>query len=175
MASLKLAVNGKTHDVEVEPECPLLYVLHDQLGLNNPRFGCGLGQCGACTVIVDGRAVRSCMLPVSRAAGKDIVTLEGLFEEVVGEIAEGPTGVPPVYRDPQGRLRVRGTMRVDEVGQEFDIDLEHEDVESVSGLVLALLGRTPQVGDSVRYDRLLFEVTVVKGHGVEECAVSLIS
>ena len=104
-----------------------------------------------------------------------IVTLEDLFEEVVGEIAEGPTGLPPVYRDPQGRLRVRGTMRVDEVGQEFDIDLEHEDVESVSGLVLALLGRTPQVGDSVRYDRLLFEVTAVKGHGVEECAVSLVS
>lgn len=103
-----------------------------------------------------------------------IVTLEDLFEEVVGEIAEGPAGLPPTYRDPQGRLRVRGTMRVDEVGQEFDIDLEHEDVESVSGLVLTLLGRTPAVGDSVRYDRLLFEVTVVKGHGVEECAVSLI-
>jgi CBS domain containing-hemolysin-like protein len=104
-----------------------------------------------------------------------IVTLEDLFEEVVGEIAEGPASVPPVYRDPQGRLRVRGTMRVDEVGQEFDIDLEHEDVESVSGLILTLLGRTPAVGDSVRYDRLSFEVTAVKGHGVEEAAVSLIS
>jgi CBS domain containing-hemolysin-like protein len=104
-----------------------------------------------------------------------IVTLEDLFEEVVGEIGEGPVGLPPVYRDPQGRLRVRGTMRIDEVGQEFDIDLEHEDVESVSGLVLTLLGRTPAVGDSVRYDRLLFEVTAVKGHGVEECAVSLLS
>ena len=103
-----------------------------------------------------------------------IVTLEDLFEEVVGEIAEGPAGAPPVYRDPEGRLRVRGTMRVDEVGQEFNIDLEHEDVESVSGLVLTLLGRIPEVGDSVRYDRLLLEVTAVKGHGVEECAVSLI-
>jgi CBS domain containing-hemolysin-like protein len=102
-----------------------------------------------------------------------IVTLEDLFEEVVGEIAEGPAGVPPVYRDAQGRLRVRGTMRLDEVGQEFDIDLEHEDVESVSGLVLTLLGRTPEVGDSVRYDRLLFEVTALKGHGVDECAVSM--
>ena len=104
-----------------------------------------------------------------------IVTLEDLFEEVVGEIAEGPAGVPPVYRDAQGRLRVRGTVRVDEVGQEFDLDLEHEDVDSVSGLVLMLLGRTPVVGDSVRYDRLLFEVTAVKGHGVEECAVSLLA
>ena len=64
-------------------------------------------------------------------------------------------------------------MRLDELGQEFDIDLEHEDVDSVSGLVLTLLGRPPQVGDSVRYDRLLLEVTAVKGHGVEECAVCL--
>ena len=65
-------------------------------------------------------------------------------------------------------------MRVDEVGQEFHLDLEHEDVDSVSGLVLTLLGRTRQVGDSVRYGRLQFEVTKVKGHGVEEAAVSLI-
>ena len=104
-----------------------------------------------------------------------IVTLEDLFEEVVGEIAEGPASVPPFYRDPEGRLRVRGTMRIDEVGQEFDMDLEHEEVDSVSGLVLTLLGRTPELGDTVRYDRLLFEVTAVKGHGVEECAVSLLS
>ena len=104
-----------------------------------------------------------------------IVTLEDLFEEVVGEIAEGPASVPPFYRDPEGRLRVRGTMRIDEVGREFHMDLEHEEVDSVSGLVLTLLGRTPEVGDMVRYDRLLFEVTAVKGHGVEECAVSLLS
>ena len=61
-------------------------------------------------------------------------------------------------------------MRIDEVGQEFDLELEHEDVDSVSGLVLTLLGRPPRVGDTVRYDRLQFEVTAVKGHGVEECA-----
>ena len=58
-------------------------------------------------------------------------------------------------------------MRVDEVGQQFDLDLEHEDVDSVSGLVLTLLGRPPQVGDTVRYERLQFEVTAVKGHGVD--------
>jgi len=102
-----------------------------------------------------------------------IVTLEDLFEEVVGEIADSPTDTPPFYRDANGRLRVRGTMRVDEVGRQFDLDVEHEDVESVSGLVLTLLGRTPRVGDAVRYERLVFEVVKIKGHGVDECAVSL--
>ena len=102
-----------------------------------------------------------------------IVTLEDLFEEVVGEIQEGPDA-PPVYRDVDGRLRVKGTMRIDEVGQQFDIDLEHEDVDSVSGLILTLLGRTPAVGDTVRYERLQFQVTKIKGHGVEEAAVTLV-
>ena len=104
-----------------------------------------------------------------------IVTLEDLFEEVVGEIAEDATDLPPFYNDGQGRLRVRGTMRVEEVGQQFDLDIEHEDVDSVSGLVLTLLGRPPAVGDLVRYERLVFEVTAVKGHGVDECAVTLLS
>ncbi len=102
-----------------------------------------------------------------------IVTLEDLFEEVVGEIAESPTDAPPYYRDASGKLRVPGTMRVEEVGQQFDLDMEHEEVDSVSGLVLTLLGRTPVVGDTVRYERLEFEVTAVKGHGVDECAVGL--
>ena len=103
-----------------------------------------------------------------------IVTLEDLFEEVVGDIAESPLDAPPYYRDPSGRLRVPGTMRVDEVGQQFNLDLEHEEVDSVSGLVLTLLGRTPVVGDTVRYERLELEVTAVKGHGVDECAVCLL-
>lgn len=102
-----------------------------------------------------------------------IVTLEDLFEEVVGDIEEGGA-VPLMYRDRQGRLRVPGTMRLDELGQQFDLDLEHEDVDSVSGLILTLLGRPPVVGDVVRYGRLQFEVTAVKGHGVEECAVTLL-
>ena len=102
-----------------------------------------------------------------------LVTLEDLFEEVIGEIDEGPGGPPQNYRDADGRLRVRGTLRIDELGQEFDLDVEHEDVDSVSGLVLMLLGRPPQVGDTVRYARLRLEVTAVKGHGVDEAAVSL--
>jgi len=103
-----------------------------------------------------------------------VLTVQDLFEEVVGDIDEGPVTAPEVYRDDQGRLHVPGTMRVDELGQHFDLELEHEDVDSVSGIVLMLLGRPPQVGDTVRYDRLQLEVTAVKGHGVDECAVSLI-
>src|SRR5207245_9843765 len=78
MSRTLLKVNGQSRTVDVEPDCPLLYVLRDNLALNNPRFGCGLGQCGACTVLIDNRAVRSCTLPVSAAAGKAIVALEGL-------------------------------------------------------------------------------------------------
>jgi CBS domain containing-hemolysin-like protein len=102
-----------------------------------------------------------------------VVTLQDLFEEVVGDIEEGPAGPPEVYRDEESRLRVPGTMRLDELGQEFEIELEHEDVDSVSGLALTLLGRPPNVGDTVRYNRLQFLVTAVKGHGVDECAVWL--
>src|SRR5262249_17040521 len=78
MAHFSLKVNSKAHPVDVDPDSPLLYVLRDDAGLNNARFGCGLGQCGACTVLVGGVATRSCVLPVSRAAGKEILTLEGL-------------------------------------------------------------------------------------------------
>ena len=78
MAHVSLKVNGKDHKFDVDPECPLLYVLRDNAGLNNPRFGCGLGQCGACTVLVNQVPMRSCMLPVGRLNGKEIVTLEGL-------------------------------------------------------------------------------------------------
>ena len=102
-----------------------------------------------------------------------VVTLEDLFEEVVGDIEEGPATGSQGYRGRDGRLHVPGTMRIDEVGQAFDLDLEHEDVDSVSGLVLMLLGRPPVVGDAVRFQRLQFEVTAVKGHGVEEAAVCL--
>jgi nicotinate dehydrogenase subunit A len=78
MSRMSLRVNGRIHSVDVDDDCPLLYVLRDNLGASNPRFGCGLGQCGACTVLVDNRAVRSCQLPVRSVAGKDIVTIEGL-------------------------------------------------------------------------------------------------
>jgi len=73
-----LNVNGTTHPVDADPDMPLLYALRNDLGLNNPHFGCGLAQCGACTVHVDGVAVRSCSIPISAVAGAKIVTLAGL-------------------------------------------------------------------------------------------------
>ena len=78
MSVISLTVNGRSHRVDVDPATPLLYVLSDDLGLRGPKFGCGLGQCGACAVIVRGRAVRSCVTPVNTVAGADITTLEGL-------------------------------------------------------------------------------------------------
>jgi nicotinate dehydrogenase subunit A len=73
-----LKVNGHDHRVDAEPETPLLYVLRDDLGLNAAKFGCGLGQCGACTVIIDGKAVLSCVTPLVLLEGKQVTTLEGL-------------------------------------------------------------------------------------------------
>jgi nicotinate dehydrogenase subunit A len=78
MAAIDLRVNGRAQTVDVDPATPLLHVLTDDLALRGPKFGCGLGQCGACTVIVDGQAVRSCVTPVSRVARRPITTLEGL-------------------------------------------------------------------------------------------------
>jgi aerobic-type carbon monoxide dehydrogenase small subunit (CoxS/CutS family) len=78
--SLTLIVNGKSHTMDVEPSTPLLYVLRNDLGLQGPRFGCGLGQCGLCTVIVSGVATRSCIVPVSRVKS-EITTLEGLAKD----------------------------------------------------------------------------------------------
>ena len=78
MSAVNLKVNGREHSLDVDPATPLLYVLSDDLGLNGPKFGCGLGQCGACTVIVKGQAIRSCITPVRAVAGSEITTLEGL-------------------------------------------------------------------------------------------------
>jgi aerobic-type carbon monoxide dehydrogenase small subunit (CoxS/CutS family) len=78
MANITLRVNGQSRTVDVDPATPLLYVLRNELELHGPRFGCGLGQCGACTVIVKGAAMRSCLLPVSTVQGSEVTTLEGL-------------------------------------------------------------------------------------------------
>ena len=75
---IELNVNGNASSVDVDPATPLLYVLRNDLSLNGPRFGCGLGQCGACTVLIDGNPARACVLPASAAEGREVTTLEGL-------------------------------------------------------------------------------------------------
>jgi|SRR5215467_14467008 len=78
MAAISLKVNGGVHSVDVDPETPLLYVLSDELQLRGPKFGCGVAQCGACTVIMGGQAVRSCVIPLSAVKEQEVTTLEGL-------------------------------------------------------------------------------------------------
>ena len=75
---MKLNVNGQTHQLDVEPEMPLLWALRDELDIKGPKYGCGIAQCGACTVLLNGEPVRSCAYPVSSAAGQQVVSIEGL-------------------------------------------------------------------------------------------------
>ena len=76
--AIQLKVNGVSHDLDVEPDAPLLWVIRDEIGLTGTKFGCGIAQCGACTVHVNGQALRSCVTPVSSVAGAEITTIEGL-------------------------------------------------------------------------------------------------
>jgi isoquinoline 1-oxidoreductase subunit alpha len=78
---ISFKVNGRPYQLDIEPETPLLWVIRDEIGLTGTKFGCGIAQCGACTVHVDGEAVRSCSLQVSDAAGKEVTTIEGLSPE----------------------------------------------------------------------------------------------
>jgi nicotinate dehydrogenase subunit A len=78
MAAFTLTVNGRSQTVDADPDSPLLYVLQDDLQLNGPKFGCGLAQCGSCTVLLDGQPIRSCTTPMSDAAGHEVTTIEGL-------------------------------------------------------------------------------------------------
>jgi CBS domain containing-hemolysin-like protein len=104
-----------------------------------------------------------------------IVNLEDLFEEVVGEIDEGAPRAKSLVPAADGSVMAAGTLRLDELGEVFDIDLHHEEVESVSGLVLALLGRPPVVGDVIQYGRVRLEVTATSGRGVKEVKASLLA
>ena len=75
---IRITVNGRIHEITAARDTPLLYVLRNDLALNGPKYGCGLGECGTCTVLIDGAAARSCVIPIGGCAGRDIVTLEGL-------------------------------------------------------------------------------------------------
>jgi isoquinoline 1-oxidoreductase alpha subunit len=86
--SLKLTVNGEAREVDADPGTPLLWVLREDLGLTGTKFGCGRAACGACTVHLDGQAIRSCAYPVRQAAGRQVTTIEGLAESKVGQAVE---------------------------------------------------------------------------------------
>ncbi|HYE95976.1 MAG TPA: hemolysin family protein [Rubricoccaceae bacterium] len=103
-----------------------------------------------------------------------ILSIEDLGAEAIGEVEEGHDEEPDVVREGDGRIHVAGTVRLDEIGELFDRTVEHEEVDTVSGLVLALLERPPVVGDVVTCDGVRFEVTEVEGHGVERCVVCLL-
>jgi len=77
----RLIVNGNSHDLDIEPDMPLLWAIRSEIGLTGTKYGCGIAQCGACTVLLDGKAVRSCQLQVSAAEGKQITTIEGLSKD----------------------------------------------------------------------------------------------
>ncbi len=94
MALVNLSVDGRTHSIDVEPDMPLLYALRDELGLNNPRFGCGVAQCGACTVLMDGQPIRACVVPVAAATG-ELQTLNGI------STADKPHPVQQAFIDEQ--------------------------------------------------------------------------
>jgi CBS domain containing-hemolysin-like protein len=137
---------------------------------------------GLDTVLAAMRRERAQMVIVLDEHGgtAGLVTIEDLCEEVVGPIDEGASSGDPrdngdreIYQDASGRLHVAGTARVAEVGESLGRPLEHEEIDTVSGLILTLLERPSRVGDVVTYEGIRFEVTAVAGHGVEECVVSL--
>lgn len=103
-----------------------------------------------------------------------LLTIEDLFEEVIGEVDEKALSYPKIHQDARGKLLVDGTVRLEELGERLLQSLEHEEVDTVSGLVLALLGRPPAKADVVFYDGVRFEVTDIEGHGVKECEVTLV-
>ena len=99
-----LNVNGASHTVDVDPDMPLLYALRDDLTMNNPHFGCGLAQCGACSVLLDGKEIRSCVTPVAAVSGKAITTLEGmpaLYAKSRGTTASSPAPVTECFTSSQ--------------------------------------------------------------------------
>jgi aerobic-type carbon monoxide dehydrogenase small subunit (CoxS/CutS family) len=100
-SKLRIKVNGLAHNVTASLDTPLLYVLHNELHLHGPRFGCGLAQCGACSVLLDGKEIRSCVTPVAAVSGKSVTTLEGLpavYAKTRGTSATGPAPLHPIQQ-----------------------------------------------------------------------------
>src|SRR6202008_1540785 len=106
--TLKVRVNGRMQTVTASPDTPPLYVLHNELPLHGPRFGCGLAQCGACSVLLDGKEIRSCVTPVAGVAGKDVTTLEGLPALWASESKSTTAAAPALHPLQQAWIDVQG-------------------------------------------------------------------
>ena len=123
----KLNVNGKSVEVDVDPETPLLWVLRDTLGLTGTKFGCGMALCGACTVHLDGAAVRSCQTPISAAAGKKITTIEGVGASKVGKAVQDAwlaIGVPQCGYCQAGQI-MSATALLQKTPKPTDADIDN--------------------------------------------------
>lgn len=128
-------------------------------------------QLDTALAMMRGERVQMAVVMDEHGGTAGIMTIEDLFEEVVGDIEEGTAHRPSIYTDPDGRTHCEGTVRLEELGEHLGSVIEHDEVETVSGLVLTLLERVPEVGDTVVYEGILFEVVAVEGHGVGECVV----
>jgi len=127
---ITLTVNGATHAVDIEPETPLLWVLRDSIGLTGTKYGCGIAQCGACTVHVDGQPVRSCQLPASAAVGKQVTTIEGLSTDSRHpvQVAWIEVGVPQCGYCQSGQIMTAAALlarRGNPTDQEIDAAMEN--------------------------------------------------
>ena len=144
---MKLSVNGQTRDVDVEDDMPLLWVLRDELGLKGTKYGCGIAQCGACTVHLDGYAVRSCQVPASSAEGAEIVTIEGLG------IPEAPHPVQEAWIAHQ--VAQCGYCQSGQIMQAASLlaDIPNptdEDIDDVMGGNLCRCGTYPRIREAIK-------------------------
>jgi len=149
MAAFSLTVNGSSHTVDADPDSPLLYVLQEDLQLNGPKFGCGLGQCGACTVLMDGEPIRSCTTAMSDAAGHEVTTIEGL-----GTV-ENPHPLQAAFIDEQAvhcGYCVSGPMLYGKAFIDQQPNASEADIlQALSGLLCRCHAHTRMVKALVRY------------------------
>ena len=149
MAAISFTVNGNSHSVDVDPDSPLLYTLQDELQLNGAKFGCGLGQCGACTVLLDGQPIRSCTKAMSDVAGREVTTIEGL-----GTV-DNPHPIQQAFIDEQAvqcGFCISGPMLygkafIDQQPNATEADI----VQALSGLLCRCYAHTRMVKALVRY------------------------
>lgn len=143
---VRLTVNGKEHEIDVEPDTPLLWVLREDLGLLGTKYSCGIGQCGACTVIVDGEAVGSCVISAQEAEGHDITTIEGLN----GPIAEALIEAWAEFDVPQCGYCQPGQIMTAAALLASNPSPSDEEIDSGMSRVLCRCGTYPEIRKAVR-------------------------